>query len=168
MTPSAATTQEPQGEAGPSVAATSNGSAARTALTTLAVGIYFGIVLTKGELISWYRIQEMFRFQSVHMFGVLGSGVATAWIGLRLVRFLGLKGPDGRPAVLEPKPGMNETTPRFWLGGTVFGLGWGLLGACPGPIYALFGAGVTVIVVPFLAALMGVWTYAVLQPRLPH
>jgi hypothetical protein len=124
-------------------------------------GVYFGTVLLKGEVISWFRIQEMFRFQSFHMYGVLGSGVATAALSLWLLRRFG--NPEHR---IAPKGGGSAW--RFLLGGTVFGLGWGLTGACPGPIFALLGAGEVKVVLVLLGALVGAWTYAVLRERLPH
>lgn len=131
------------------------------------LGTAFGIVLTKSEVISWFRIQEMFRFQAVHMYGVLGSGVLVAWASMRILgraRVSGLCG-DLDDERLGPVPG--ETT-RFWAGGTLFGLGWALTGACPGPLFALLGAGVGTMALAIVAALAGTWTYAYLRPRLPH
>jgi uncharacterized membrane protein YedE/YeeE len=133
----------------------------------LLVGAAFGLVLTKGEVISWFRIQEMFRFQGFHMYGVIGSAVAVAALSVRALRWSGIRAFSGAEIRIEPKP-RGRRSVRYWLGGTIFGLGWGLLGACPGPIYALIGAGVTVAVVALAAALAGTWTYARLQPRLPH
>ena len=130
------------------------------------VGILFGIVLTKSEVISWYRIQEMFRFQSFHMYGIIGSAVLTAMIGLQIIKRLRLRALDGQPIVIPPKK-MGKGT-RYWAGGTLFGLGWGLAGACPGPLFALLGNGVTVIVVAILSALLGTWCYGALRSRLPH
>ena len=130
-------------------------------------GAWFGLVLTKSEAVSWYRIQEMFRFQSFHMYGILGSAVAVAALSVWLLRKTGARSLDGEPIQVPGKPATRTNT-RYWLGGTVFGLGWALLGACPGPIYALIGSGVTVLVVSLLAALAGTWAYAWLQPRLPH
>lgn len=128
-------------------------------------GLLFGIVLVKSEAVSWFRIQEMFRFQSFHMYGILGSGVVTASALVALFRRLGLRTADGQVVRIEPRtwrPYANG------LGGLTFGLGWGLLGACPGPIYALLGSGVTVMVVALASALAGVWMYGQLRPRLPH
>jgi uncharacterized membrane protein YedE/YeeE len=133
----------------------------------LLVGVAFGVVITKGEVISWFRIQEMFRFQGFHMYGVIGSAVAVAALSVRALRWSGMRAFSGAEIRIEPKP-RGRRSVRYWLGGTIFGLGWGLLGACPGPIYALIGAGVTVAVVALAAALAGTWTYARLQPRLPH
>ena len=141
----------------------------------LGLGAYFGLVLAKAEVISWFRIQEMFRFDSFHMYGVLGSGVLVAMLSLWLLRKLGRLAPRDcdeetaarAPCALEPK----DATPglvRYWAGGTIFGLGWALLGACPGPLYILIGHGETVYLVGLLAALAGTWTYGRLRGRLPH
>ena len=122
-------------------------------------------MLVKSEAVSWFRIQEMFRFQSFHMYGILGSGVVTASALIALFRRLGIRAADGTQMRIEPRswqPWANA------VGGLTFGLGWGLLGACPGPIYALLGSGVTVMVVALASALLGAWTYGQLKPRLPH
>ena len=132
----------------------------------LLLGILFGIVLVKSEVISWYRIQEMFRFQAFHMYGIIGSAVVVAGLALQLIRRSGVRALDGTPIVVPPKA-MGSGT-RYWLGGTVFGLGWGLVGACPGPLFALLGAGVGVIAVPLVSAVAGTWAYGALRPRLPH
>jgi hypothetical protein len=124
-------------------------------------GVYFGTVLIKGEVISWFRIQEMFRFQSFHMYGVLGSGVATAALSLWLLQRF------GKPELRVASKGSGSVS-RFLLGGICFGLGWGLTGACPGPIFALLGAGEVKVTVVLLGALLGAWTYATLRERLPH
>jgi hypothetical protein len=134
-------------------------------LLHFAFGFLFGIVLVKSEAVSWFRIQEMFRFQSFHMYGILGSGVVTASALIALFRRLGIRTADGTQMRIEPRswqPWANA------VGGLTFGLGWGLLGACPGPIYALLGSGVTVMVVALASALLGAWTYGQLKPRLPH
>jgi uncharacterized membrane protein YedE/YeeE len=130
------------------------------------VGILFGIVLTKSEVISWFRIQEMFRFQSFHMYGIIGSAVVTAMIGLQIIRRLKLRSLDGQPIVIPPKT--MGTGTRYWAGGTIFGLGWGLIGACPGPLFALLGNGIGVMIVAILSALVGTWCYGALRTRLPH
>ena len=132
-----------------------------------AIGIYFGVVLTKTEAISWFRIQEMFRLQSFHMYGLMGSAVVVAGLSLEAIRRSGLRALDGEPIEVEPKehtPGMV----RYWAGGTLFGVGWALLGACPGPLYTLVGAGVTPYLAAIAAALLGTWTYGLLRERLPH
>ena len=133
----------------------------------LVIGVLFGFVLVRSEALSWYRIQEMFRFQSFHMYGILGSAVLTALVSMRILRALGLRMPDGRPCGMEPKELGGRNT-RYWAGGTTFGLGWGILGACPGPIYTLIGAGYTAMLISLVAALAGTWTYGALRDRLPH
>lgn len=132
----------------------------------LVLGIAFGIILVKSEAVSWFRIQEMFRFGSFHMYGILGSAVLVAGLSVALIRRIGLRDPSGRPARVEPK-GSGRTKSRL-LGGLVFGCGWGLLGACPGPIYALIGTGVTVLIVALASAVLGAWSYSHLRTRLPH
>jgi len=132
----------------------------------LLVGALFGIVLTKAEVISWFRIQEMFRFQAFQMYGIIGSAVLTAGISLQIIRSLKLRSIDGQPISIPPKV-MGKGT-RYWAGGTLFGLGWGLIGACPGPLFALLGNGVTVMIVAILSALAGTWCYGALRNRLPH
>ncbi|MGH7544335.1 MAG: DUF6691 family protein [Gemmatimonadota bacterium] len=134
-------------------------------LVYLVFGVLFGIVLVESEAVSWFRIQEMFRFQSFHMYGILGSGVVTASALIGLMRRLGVRTRDGGEMRIEPRtwrPYANA------LGGLSFGLGWGLIGACPGPFYALLGSGITVMVVALASALAGAWTYGQLKPRLPH
>ena len=130
------------------------------------MGFAFGLVLMKSEAISWFRIQEMFRFQSFHMFGILGCAVVTAGITLRLLRRFGVRSVDGQPIGLEAKK--MGSGARYAIGGTCFGLGWALTGACPGPLFALLGAGIGVVSVTILSALVGTWTYAMLRDRLPH
>ncbi|HJR53169.1 MAG TPA: DUF6691 family protein [Gemmatimonadota bacterium] len=131
-----------------------------------ALGVYFGIVLVKSEAVSWFRIQEMFGFGGFHMYGILGSAVFVAGISVIAIRRLRLTDPAGRPARIEPKEA-GRTKSRL-AGGFVFGCGWALLGACPGPIYALIGTGVTVLVVALASAVGGAWAYGHLRPRLPH
>jgi len=130
-------------------------------------GTLLGILFVKAEVLTWYRIQEMFRFQSFHMYGVIAGALATAMAGLQLIRRFRLRSWNGGTIVVPTK----VHTPlgvRYWAGGAIFGLGWGLLGACPGPMFALLGAGVTAITVAILGAMAGTWVYALLQPRLPH
>ncbi len=132
----------------------------------LSMGVLFGIILTKSEVISWFRIQEMFRFDSFHMYGVIGSALVVAAVTVAWIRHGGLQTILGEDIVLETKPfdrGYNQ-----WIGGILFGFGWALTGACPGPLYALIGNGVSVIVVPLLAAVAGAWAYGALRPYLPH
>lgn len=136
-------------------------------LRFMVLGAWFGIVLTKSEAVSWYRIQEMFRFQSIHMYGILGTAVLTAAVSVIVIRKLGLKTSFGTDIEVAGKP-MTPRATRYWAGGTIFGLGWALLGACPGPIYALLGAGYGVILVGLGFALAGTFTYGMVRSRLPH
>ncbi len=130
------------------------------------VGIYFGFVLTRSEVVSWFRIQEMFRFQSFHMYGIIGSAVATAAIALWAIRKWEIKTMHGDD-ILIPEKEMGAGT-RYWLGGSIFGLGWAMTGACPGPMFALIGNGIPVIFISILAAVLGTWTYGFFRSRLPH
>ncbi|WP_022836817.1 DUF6691 family protein [Salisaeta longa] len=139
----------------------------RGLLLYLLMGLYMGVVFTKSEVISWFRIQEMFRFDSFHMYGIIGSAVAVAALSVWLIRRYDLRTRDGEPITLNPKK-LGRVNTRYWLGGIIFGLGWALTGACPGPIFALIGAGVEVMVVTLLSALAGTWAYAALRPYLPH
>ena len=129
------------------------------------IGIFFGIVLIKTEVASWFRIQEMFHFQSIHMYGILGSAIAVGVISVLLIKGLRLKSFGGDKIDLTPKP-FNKV--GNITGGVIFGLGWALTGACPGPLYALFGAGYVSILLVIVSALAGVVAYGYLRPRLPH
>lgn len=133
----------------------------------LLFGIVLGIVFTRSGVISWFRIQEMFRFQSFHMYGIIGSAVATGALGIALIRRFEARSLTGQPIAL-PTDDFRAPGWQYWLGGTCFGLGWGLIGACPGPIYVLFGNGITVMAAVFVSALVGVWTYGAVRDRLPH
>ena len=135
-------------------------------LPYLLVGIYFGIIFTKSEVISWYRIQEMFRFQAFHMYGIIGSAIAVAAISVQIIKRKGIRAMDGSEINIPPKV-MGSGT-RYWLGGTFFGLGWALTGACPGPMFALVGNGALVMLIAILSAVAGTYTYGVLRPKLPH
>ncbi|MCH8123736.1 MAG: YeeE/YedE family protein, partial [Bacteroidetes bacterium] len=121
---------------------------------------------TKGEVISWFRIQEMFRFQSFHLYGVIGAAVAVAALSIWLIKRRNAPALDGSPVVIPSK--RLGTGTRYWAGGTIFGLGWALTGACPGPLFILVGNGVTVMLIALVAAVAGTWTYGALRPRLPH
>lgn len=129
------------------------------------LGVLFGIVATKSEIISWYRIQEMFRFQSFHMYGVIGSAVVIGIIGVALMKRFKLKDIQGEVIHFNPK---DITVPRYLIGGIIFGLGWGLTGACPGPMFALVGNGVLVMLVVIVFALLGTLAYGMLRDKLPH
>jgi uncharacterized membrane protein YedE/YeeE len=132
----------------------------------LALGTLFGGILMKAEVVSWFRVQEMFRFQSPHMYLTIVSAIVTAAISLQVIRRLDVRTLGGDPIVIPPKT-MGRGT-RYAVGGTMFGLGWGLVGACPAPLFALFGSGLSVFAVVILSAMTGTWLYGVLRPRLPH
>lgn len=138
-----------------------------TRLLYVIAGVVLGVVFVKSEVLSWYRIQEMFRFQSAHMYLIIASALAVAALSVQLIQRLRIRALDGTLIVIRPKE-MTARGARYWIGGTVFGLGWGLLGACPGPIFALIGAGITSMSVALLSALAGTWLYGALQSRLPH
>lgn len=131
----------------------------------LAAGLYFGFVLVKAEVLSWYRIQEMFRFQAFHMYGVIGTAVLVAALSLWLLRRFKVKTFDSQDISLKPKA---PTYFRYISGGILFGLGWALTGACPGPIAALIGTGSSVFLVVLASAVAGTWLYGILRPKLPH
>ena len=130
----------------------------------LFVGILFGIVLVKSEVISWFRIQEMFRLESFHMYGVIGSAVITGMISILLIKKFKIKTIYGEKIKLYPK----KFNKGQIYGGLIFGLGWALTGACPGPLFATIGTGALVISVTLLSAIAGTWTYGYLRERLPH
>ena len=132
----------------------------------LVLGCLFGAVLVKSEVVSWYRIHEMFLFESFHMYGVLGSAVTVAAVALAVLKRIGATAMTGEPICIPSKEiGRGY---RYSVGGTLFGIGWALTGACPGPLFALVGAGSSVFVVVVLSAIAGTWTYGSLRPRLPH
>lgn len=131
----------------------------------LLIGIFFGIVMTKAQVISWYRIYEMFRFDSFHMYGIIGSAVVLGILGVALIKKYHLKSTEGTPITFSPK---DMSIPRYLIGGTVFGLGWAMTGACPGPMYTLIGNGFGVILVVLASALVGTLTYGVMRKSLPH
>jgi uncharacterized protein len=130
----------------------------------LVLGTLFGLVLTKSEVVSWFRIQEMFRFQSFHMYGVIGSAILVGLISIQLIKRNRLKSLDGELIVIADK----KFSHGVWIGGFIFGLGWALTGACPGPLFAQLGSGSGSAAVLILAALAGTWTYSVLREQLPH
>jgi uncharacterized membrane protein YedE/YeeE len=132
----------------------------------LVMGTLFGFVLVRSEVISWFRIQEMFRFQSPRMYLILGAAVVTAGIALEIIKRLGLRTVAGEPIAVPPKAVGRGY--RYWIGGALFGMGWALTGACPGPLVALIGAGVLPMIVVVAAAILGTWTYGQLRPHLPH
>lgn len=130
----------------------------------LIMGILFGIILVKSEVISWYRIQEMFRLQSFHMFGVIGSAVVTGIISVWLIKKFNIKTVRGEKIELPAK----KFNKGQIYGGLIFGFGWAITGACPGPLFAQMGTGFTVVIVMILSAIAGTWVYGLLRERLPH
>ena len=130
------------------------------------MGVYFGIVITKAEVVSWFRIQEMFRFQSFHMYGIIATAVLVAGVSVALIERARLRSFFGEPIGVPPKS-LGKGV-RYLAGGTTFGLGWAITGACPGPLLALIGNGVTVMLVALVSAALGTWVYGYLRPRLPH
>ena len=131
----------------------------------LLIGVLFGIVLSKAEVISWYRIYEMFRFESFHMYGIIGSAVILGVVYNQLIKKYQIKSIYGDKIIFTPK---NKSITRYLLGGAIFGLGWALAGACPGPMFALLGAGFAPIIVVIVFALLGTFLYGLLRDRLPH
>lgn len=132
-------------------------------LRVLILGIIFGTVLVKGQVVSWERINKMFRFEEAYMYLVIGSAVVVGAISLIIIRRLRARTVDGDEIVITTKP-LNKGTV---IGGVLFGLGWAITGACPGPIYAQIGSGTYLAIVTLLAALTGAYFFAILQPRLP-
>lgn len=129
------------------------------------VGIVFGIVMAKSEAMSWYRIQEMFRFHSFHMFGIIGTAVTLGVLGVSLIRKFNVRDYSGRSISFIPK---ERSMIRYLAGGTIFGLGWDLSGACPGPIVVKIGYGCTTMLVVFVFALLGTFLYGIVRNKLPH
>jgi uncharacterized membrane protein YedE/YeeE len=129
------------------------------------VGSFFGIVMTKSEAISWFRIVEMFRFESFHMYGIIGTAVALSAAILWIAKSRGIKTIDGKQVQYTP---MTFSFKRHILAGSIFGLGWGLIGACPGPIYVLLGQGYGIFIVVLLSATLGAFAYGATQKYLPH
>ncbi len=131
----------------------------------LLVGVVFGIVMSKSEAISWYRIQEMFRFQAFHMYGIIGTAVVLGAIGVALIKRFNIRDFAGNPILFYPK---EKSTVRYLTGGTIFGLGWALTGACPGPMIVNIGAGYAAMLIVFLFATLGTFLYGYFQQKLPH
>ena len=131
----------------------------------LLIGIFLGIIFMKAEVLSWFRIQEMFAFQSVHMYGIIGSAIAVGTLSVWIIRKVEAKSIEGN--VIE----LNDKAPNYksaYIGGTIFGLGWAMTGACPGPMYALVGSGTTVFLISIAMGILGVLAYAALRSKLPH
>ncbi len=129
------------------------------------LGITFGVVMYKSETASWFRIYEMFNFQSFHMYGFIGSALIVGFLGIQWIKRTEKKDIDGKPIVILPK---EKSMMRYLIGGIVFGLGWALVGACPGPIFVLLGAGIWSMSIVIIGALLGTYLYGILRNKLPH
>jgi uncharacterized membrane protein YedE/YeeE len=134
-------------------------------LKYLIVGFVFGIVLTKSEAVSWYRIYEMFQFQSFHMFGIIMVAIVTGVVGIQIIKRKNIKDIDGLPIEILDK---ERGSVRYWVGGLFFGLGWALVGSCPGPIFILLGAGFWPVILVLFGALLGTFLYGLVKDKLPH
>ncbi|MFN2124080.1 MAG: DUF6691 family protein [Candidatus Promineifilaceae bacterium] len=132
-------------------------------IRALIIGVFFGIVLVKGEVVSWYQIQAMFRFESFHMYGIIGSAVVVGAISLFILKRLNMHSIDGDDLVIKKKKLDKGTI----IGGIIFGLGWAITGACPAPIYAQVGSGTWLAIVTLLSAWGGAYLYGALRPKLP-
>lgn len=130
----------------------------------LAVGVLFGILFVKAEIISWFRIQEMFRLESFHMYGIIGSAIVVAMISIQIIKRFNIKTIYGETVEFHPKTFNKGQI----YGGLLFGLGWAMTGACPGPLFAQIGTGATVIAISLLSAIAGTWVYGYFRERLPH
>ena len=129
------------------------------------IGLCFGIIMYKSEAASWFRIYEMFRFEAFHMYGIIGTALAFGILFIQIIKRYNVKSFDCHPIIIEPK---EKSFSKYVLGGIIFGLGWALVGACPGPIFVLVGAGYLPIVIVFLSAALGTFLYGVLKDKLPH
>ena len=131
------------------------------------LGMLIGVIFLKSEVASWFRIQEMFHFQAIHMYGVIGSAVAVGALSIALMKRLGTRTIRGEGIEFPARAAARPRTHHI-VGGTLFGLGWGLAGACPGPLFALIGSGLPIMAVVLLGAVGGAWAYGLLRPNLPH
>lgn len=134
-------------------------------LKFLLIGIVFGVVMAKSEAMSWFRIQEMFRFQAFHMYGIIGTAVVLGALGVFIIKKLKLRDTEGNPILFFPK---DKAYLRYLIGGSIFGLGWALSGACPGPMVVNIGYGYLSMVVVFFFAIVGTYLYAIIKNYLPH
>jgi uncharacterized protein len=130
----------------------------------LILGTLFGIVLCKVQAVSWWRMQEMFHFDAFHLYGLFATAIPTGIISILLIKKFNVKTLSGEPIVITPK----KFNWGYVIGGVIFGTGWAFSGACPGPLLALIGMGKTVVIVVFLSALVGTWTYSYYRDKLPH
>ena len=131
----------------------------------LVVGFFFGIIMYKSEAASWFRIYEMFRFESFHMYGIIGTALFFGIIFTQLIKRKKIKSIDGNPILIPDK---EKSIYRYLFGGTIFGLGWALAGACPGPMFTLVGAGFLPILIVIVSAIVGTFIYGLLKDKLPH
>ena len=131
----------------------------------LLIGTFFGIVMYKSEAASWFRIYEMFQFQSIHMYGLMGTALAVGIIVVQYIKRNKVKDITGNPIIIADK---EKSIPRYLIGGILFGLGWALAGACPGPMFVMTGAGYFPILVVILGAVLGTWIYGLIKDKLPH
>lgn len=131
----------------------------------LLVGVFFGILMFKSEAASWFRIYEMFNFQSFHMFGLMGSALITGVLLVQLIKRKKMKDIDNKTIVIADK---DKSITRYLVGGVIFGLGWALAGACPGPMFVLLGAGYLPMLIVIASAIAGTWIYGLLKDKLPH
>ncbi len=134
-------------------------------LSYLLIGIFFGITLFKSEAASWFRIYEMFKFEAFHMYGIIGTAVVLGVLIVWAIKKFRIKSFYGHPIVFTPK---DKSIPRYAIGGIIFGLGWALAGACPGPMFTLTGAGYLPVLVVIAGAILGTWIYGLLRDKLPH
>ncbi|CDS91713.1 MULTISPECIES: DUF6691 family protein [Sphingobacterium] len=134
-------------------------------LKFILIGILFGIILYKSEAASWYRIYEMFQFRSFHMYGIIGTALTTAILIVQVIKRKNIKDNNDLPIQFIDK---KKSITRYLLGGTIFGLGWALTGACPGPMFSLLGAGYWTLGIVLIFALIGTWLYGLIRHKLPH
>lgn len=134
-------------------------------LKFIMVGVIFGIIMAKSEAISWYRIQEMFRFQSFHMYGIIGTAVVLGTLAVYLIKRFDIKDSQGNAIVIPDK---DKSWTKYILGGLIFGVGWALTGACPGPMFVNIGYGFVTMIIVVIGALFGTYLYGLLKTRLPH
>lgn len=134
-------------------------------LIYIIIGLFFGVVMYKSEAASWFRIYEMFNFQSFHMYGLMGTALFFGVIGVQIIKRKKIKDVNGQPIII---PNKDKSIARYLIGGIFFGLGWALAGACPGPMFVLTGAGYFPILIVILGAVLGTWIYGMLKSKLPH
>ena len=134
-------------------------------LKFILTGLVFGVIMAKSEAISWYRIQEMFRFQSFHMYGIMSTAVTLGILGVYLIKKFDIKDSQGNAIVFHDK---DKSIAKYLIGGVIFGLGWALTGACPGPMFVNIGYGYFAMLIVILGALIGTYLYGLIKKQLPH